>query len=71
MACKRTAKMRVPLLLSPCPVAAALLIAWLSAAPRVAFAYTIKNELSAGCHEEITTAAAGSDARHDPAPVGS
>ena len=49
--------MRVPLLLSPCPVAAALLIVCLGAAPHAAFAYTIKNELSAGCHEVITTAA--------------
>ena len=44
-------------LLSPCLVAAALLITSLGASPHVALAYTIKNELSAGCHEEITTAA--------------
>ena len=45
------------LLLSPRNVAAAVLVACLGAVPHSALAYTIKNELSAGCHEEITTAA--------------
>jgi type II secretory pathway pseudopilin PulG len=49
--------MRACPLLSPCLVAAALVITGLGASPHVALAYTIKNELSAGCHEEITTAA--------------
>ncbi|HEX3344796.1 MAG TPA: hypothetical protein VHS09_09505, partial [Polyangiaceae bacterium] len=35
----------------------AVLVVCLAAVPRAAGAYTIKNELSAGCHEEITTAA--------------
>jgi hypothetical protein len=51
------AKMPPNLVLIRRAVVAALAIVCLGATARTALAYTIKNEISAGCHEQITTAA--------------